>query len=115
MRCMLQSGSAGPAAEPEALQRLLALAINEALTASSRAAEGASTAQEQQQQQQQHSHVLLIVVLPPAPGQPCGLDVRVSAHACAAAGSQAGTAIVLGGPRSVPGGKVRPAVRGKGT
>lgn len=51
--------------------------------------------------------LMLIVLLPPAPGVPSGLDVLVHAHLLRSQpSSEPGTALLLGGPRGIPVGKV---------
>lgn len=79
--------------EAAALQGLLAPAVRQALAAA-RQAEGAAR------------DLLLVIVLPPASGEPSGLDVRVYARACGLPDTSPGTAVILGGPRGVPIGKV---------
>lgn len=81
---------------PEAaeLQRLLAPPIQAALLAAQQAHAAAS-------------NLLLVLVLPPHAEAACGLDVRVLAHALAGPpDASPATAVVLGGPRTVPVGKV---------
>lgn len=51
--------------------------------------------------------LMLMIVMVPEPAQPCGLDVRVLAYPSGLAGSNsAGEAVILGGPRKIPVGKV---------
>lgn len=81
------------APEPQALQQLLGAPVREALAAAELAHAAAQ-------------HLMLIIVLPPADDNPCGLGIRALAQPCSPPGSSPCAAVVLGGPRSVPEGKV---------
>jgi hypothetical protein len=84
---------ASRAAESMLLRSLLGPPIRAAL----QAAHAAQTAA---------GDLMLMIVMVPAPAQPSGLDVRVHVHPYSSS-TQAGSAVILGGPRSVPIGKVR--------
>ncbi|KAI3435918.1 hypothetical protein D9Q98_001976 [Chlorella vulgaris] len=82
---------ASRAAESMLLRSLLGPPIRAAL----QAAHAAQTAA---------GDLMLMIVMVPAPAQPSGLDVRVHVHPYSSS-TQAGSAVILGGPRSVPIGK----------